>query len=431
METQKKNSIFDLFKNLFSESLLESKYLYLNENEQLIKVNSLLELNYTKFNDILCLGGKYNFLNIKKAFKEQIFKATNDQEQIKINLAFEYFISDPNKITSYDPSDKEKLKKFSEFNPTMLIIINDFDSFKIYLKSNQMNLNSSFDESSRSFLYLACKCGYKKFVIFLLKYGADPEKKQLNGSTPLHVACYYRHKDIVELILQVGSSYKIKNKFNNLPEDESTEEIKQIIGKYKSDCGYKFFLDNRSYFKNIKLLFDNYILCGKRCSINETNKDWDLAWHGTMLKYIPSIIKYGLKKCGEKAGDIEIDIRNDTNRIGRDNKFREKNDWAGAVFTSNSLFYATARAYAEHFKDKNGVEWIVVLECRIKPHTYFKSSHTFNEYSLRNGEDENVENRSENSNDVSVCALWYFTKEYLRKSEDYKILLNKIKKYIS
>ncbi len=406
-----------------------------NEDKFLKNANSFLEEIYPHFNEILGLDKKYSYSSIKQGFKNKIFIAKDYLDKIKINMSFEYFISDPNNIKTYNPDDKSKLKKYTKFNPTLLVVMKKFEDFKAYFLSKKSELNSTFDESLRSLLYLSCKCGYKEFVIFLLENGADPEKKQINGSIPLHAACYYRHKEIVDLLLEAGCSYKIKNDFNNLPEDEAPDDIKEFMQKYKNDIGYNFFIDNRLSFKNIKLIYDDdKKLVGKRCSLNEDNKDWDLAWHGTLMKYIPSIIKYGLKKCGETVDGKEIDIRKDTPRIKRDKKFRERNKWAEAVFTSFSVFYSTTRAYAEHFKDNKDIEWVIVLECRIKPGTYESSEHTFGEsgYTLVWDESKLVENRSENSAFVSVSALWYLDKQNYIKAHNrsYKGFIETIEKYI-
>ncbi len=236
----------------------------------------------------------------------------------------------------------------------------------------------------------------------------------------------------MNILLEASCSYKIKNNFGNLAEEEASKEIKEIIMKYKNDKGYMFFIDNRFSFKNIKLIYDDNKLVGKRCSLNDKYKHWDLAWHGTLMKNIPSIIINGLKKCGEFIDGKEIDIRKDIGRIDRDKKFRDRDKWAEAVFTSFSVFYSTTRAYAEHFKDINGVEWVIVLECRIKPGTYQSSEHTLNEYKLSPDEDPLVENRSENSSYVSVSALWYLDKQNLiwANKKSYKTFIDKLKTYI-
>jgi len=49
-----------------------------------------------------------------------------------------------------------------------------------------------------------------------------PNIKNKNfGSTALHVAAYYGHKDLVELLLINGADHKIKNNLDNIPLDEA------------------------------------------------------------------------------------------------------------------------------------------------------------------------------------------------------------------
>jgi len=52
--------------------------------------------------------------------------------------------------------------------------------------------------------------------------GCNPNIKNKSfGSTALHVAAFYGHKEIVELLLLNGADYNIKNNYNSLPIDET------------------------------------------------------------------------------------------------------------------------------------------------------------------------------------------------------------------
>lgn len=56
------------------------------------------------------------------------------------------------------------------------------------------------------------------------------DEVQANGSTALHAACYYGHKEIVKLLLERGASRSIPNDHKCLPYDEAeTEEIKKLF----------------------------------------------------------------------------------------------------------------------------------------------------------------------------------------------------------
>lgn len=404
-----------------------------DETSHLIRINKLFETKYPQFGKLLSSDGKLEIFMIKEIYRDKINSTKNDEEKMVLNMAYEYFIVyNVNDLNSYNENNLRPFKKFEKFSPILLIIINDLAGVKAYFQYKKEDLNKYFDDSKRTCLYLACRCGFKNLVITLLEKGASPEICQENGSIPLHAACYYRFPEIVDLLLQVGSPFNVQNKFGNTPEKESTKDIRTIIEKYKADKGYMFFIDNQLNKKNIKLIFDNMNLVGKRCSLasDEAYNDWHLAWHGTKIEYIPSIIKHGLKKCGEKVGDREIDIRKDWERNNEYPK-NERNAIAEAIFTSCSILYSTTRGFAEHFNDNKGQEWVIVLECRLRPDSYKMTTQTQKNYLLNLNEDDKVENQSFNSDDVKVTASWYLTKEFLRTFRDHQALLRKLKEYIS
>jgi hypothetical protein len=167
--------MFGLTNSNFRKTNLSYKKVF-DEETFLNKYNTLLREIYPEFEKILSLNGKSSFSTIKAAFKEKIYNASKDSDRIKINIAFEYFCSNPENISNYNSSDMNKLKIYTKFNPTHIIVSREFEDFKLYFNSKKSELNNSFDESFRSFLYVACKCGYKEFVIFLLQMELIPRK---------------------------------------------------------------------------------------------------------------------------------------------------------------------------------------------------------------------------------------------------------------
>jgi len=407
---------------------MSSEKIMKNEKRYLEKINNLLDKNYATFSTILSLNKSFSFGDVKKKFRSKISNA-NENEKVILNLAFEYFI-DENNRKAYDPTNQKSILKFTKFDPSLMVIINCIE----YFEQNDINfiLNNT-DKFNRTLLYLACKCGYISLVKYFLKNGADPNITQINSSSPLHAASYYGHYEIVKLLMEAGSDCSIENDSKNLPENEAhTSDIANLILKYKIDKGYKFFCDNRKSFKNVALVFENDEIIGKRCHINDSTPTWDLSWHGTLLINIPSIIKYGFRKCGEKIDGKEVTTRSDVNRIDKFETCRSVENWAQAVFTSCSIFYSTTKAYAEHFTDCHKVEWVAVIECRIKPGTYHASEHSFvkNRYTLSKNENKNVENRSPNSTDVQLVALWFLQKKFLQQNDDHDDVLNFITSFI-
>lgn len=53
----------------------------------------------------------------------------------------------------------------------------------------------------------------------LLEEGADPNAKDFQGNTPLHLAKKYGDKKIFQLLLSKGADPSIKNKSGKIPED--------------------------------------------------------------------------------------------------------------------------------------------------------------------------------------------------------------------
>ena len=277
-------------------------------SQVLNEINKKFEKEYPNFGKTLEMNGNLNKSKIKLSFKKKINLTKNDEEKIPINMAYEYFLNLEDELKSYDEKDLKKFKKFVKFNPNLLIVINDLEGLEAYLQYQPESFDQTFDKSKRSPLYFACKCGYIKIVKFLLEKGCKTEKEQSTGSIPLHAACYFGHKEIVDLLLEVGSPHDVKDSSDNLPEDEASEDIVPVIKKYKTDNLYNFFINNRKFTGNIKLMFDDMELVGKRCHFDSTYKDWDLAWHGTKLISIPSILTHGFKKPNEKAGEKSITL---------------------------------------------------------------------------------------------------------------------------
>ena len=395
--------------------------------------NELLRQKYPYFKSILEIktSSTLTYDEVKLSFKNKI-KTANLKTKIDINICFEYLINEVRR-RSYNPLNIDEIQYFDNLEECSIIFHNNSLLEKLLESKDMYQLNKK-NNGGRTLLYLACKCGYVDTARILLRVGSDANETQVNKSSPLHVSCYYNHYEVVQLLLESGADLTQKNNFGNIAETEANDEnMKKMINNFKLDNGYMLFIDNRSCVKNVKLIFSDDKLVGKRCLVNNgnfTDYDWNLSWHGTRMVSISSILKNGLKKTGEFVEGKEIDIRKDTCRIGRDKEFRDKNTWAEAVFTSDSIFYATSIAYAEHYKDFNDICWCVVLECRIKRDTYVSSKHTFNEYKLRMNEEENVENRSENSSNVIVIAFWLVQKNFLATQTDHSILIEFLKGFM-
>ncbi len=374
---------------------------------------------------------------MQTVFRKKISSASNI-EKIQLNVGYDYF-SKQERREAYDAKDITKLQ-YVEFDYNLIILKNDKEFLeKILQVKNKLdfdiNKKGIFD---MTFLYMACRGGYKDLVAILLENSSNPSQIQGTGSSGLHASAFYGHMNIIKLLLEVGVDADIINYYGCLAEDEAlTEEIKKFINNFKLiDKSYQFFKENNYHFKEVKLVFNKNEYVGKRALIKYESENlrkkwmWNLAWHGTRLEFIPSIIKNGIKKVGEKVEGKIVSLREDTSRIQRNREFRCVKDWASAVFTSQSLFYATSRAYAENFMTFDDKEWCLVLECRLEKGTYEQSKHTLNFYNLRENESELVENRSPDSSTVQVVAVWQFKKEFIDKQKDFNVMSQFLENYI-
>ena len=61
------------------------------------------------------------------------------------------------------------------------------------------------------------------------------DQMESNGSTALHAACYYKHIEIIKLLLDRGFTRRVLNKYGNTPFDESESvEIQQLFTRPKT-----------------------------------------------------------------------------------------------------------------------------------------------------------------------------------------------------
>jgi len=83
---------------------------------------------------------------------------------------------------------------------------NNTDMVLILLRGN-INPNSK-DRQQRSALHLAVSRGYTDIVRLLLQYGADPNAQDIIGNTPLHLAACMSNLQIITLLLNAGADVR-------------------------------------------------------------------------------------------------------------------------------------------------------------------------------------------------------------------------------
>ncbi len=94
-------------------------------------------------------------------------------------------------------------------------------------------LSGASDTKKRTVLYLAARCGFDDLIETLVRKGANVNHRQIDNSTPLHVAAFYGQYSIVKILLVYGADPTLKNNAGNTPVDESSWYIKQAFEDYK------------------------------------------------------------------------------------------------------------------------------------------------------------------------------------------------------
>ncbi|CAF0745149.1 unnamed protein product [Adineta steineri] len=89
--------------------------------------------------------------------------------------------------------------------------------------------------------YFACRNNKLELVVQLLNDRPleDIDRIEPNNSSALHAACYYKHADIIRLLLDRGFTRRVLNIHNELPIDEAgDEELRQLF--HRSDLSNRF-----------------------------------------------------------------------------------------------------------------------------------------------------------------------------------------------
>ena len=77
------------------------------------------------------------------------------------------------------------------------------------------------------------KAGDTPLCLELLAAKADPNYRDRQGNTPLHMACLFNRTDVAKALLHAGSDLTLKNGAGELPERMATVSLKMKFATYK------------------------------------------------------------------------------------------------------------------------------------------------------------------------------------------------------
>ena len=75
------------------------------------------------------------------------------------------------------------------------------------------------DKDGHTPLHLAAFTGHADVARLLLEHGADPNFKNNIGHTPLHIAAFTGHADVVRVLLERGADPRIADNKGHIPLD--------------------------------------------------------------------------------------------------------------------------------------------------------------------------------------------------------------------
>ena len=235
------------------------------------------------------------------------------------------------------------------------------------------------DEHGRTLLYLACKSGFYDTVKMLLQKGADINKIQRDGSTPLHAASFFGHPLVVGLLLEFGARTDIKNKWQQTALEEShSTEITNLIRNASLDFIFsvKTKLTAKQLVSEMRPIEFNGKVIAKelirhpsrldsktRSELKKILKNWVMTWHGTKFKNLESILAQGLMPAGTSG------IKPPPGHFKLGETFFGISNWAAAIFLSPSILYSAHAAYSERIMSAKE-NWCVLIKAYCNPESY-------------------------------------------------------------
>jgi len=385
----------------------------------------------SKVNPFLTLGIQKNesHSRTKLKFREKMIEAKNN-EKLRAKICFAYDVI-VNRDYYYECEKNTYKIKENKKSVYYYCVIGDCFSLMKEIE-HEPNLLYFKDPLKRSLLYIAARNGHSNICVYLINKGLDVNDIQSTGSTPLHGAVYYGQTETARILIIYGAQTNIKNEYGHLPKDEAmTKEIKNLLKESEKDPIeelYKKLIKKNLVISLIPIRFKGEIVAKKIiCKLNNLPKeykpqeidDWITAWHGTNFQNLESIVEIGLKPAGEILNDGK-EIQVCASHIDRVLTVDDIHDWANGIFVSPSIFYSANPAYAKDISCNNN-PWKVLVEVRVKPHSYYERESTCPQHAPLKGEPKKVEYRiaPENKSDVQVYSLTFVKKEFFKKAKNY------------
>lgn len=227
-----------------------------------------------------------------------------------------------------DMSDLKKLLKSAEANPNCSIkmMLPIFKLIDQKLFENEVADLDCFDIKGQTALHLAAKYGFKNVLKHLIGKGTDVNKKNVQGQTPVHLAC---SKEIFDLLKSAGSVENI----NDLGENTGLHfaakncNMRQTALHLAMQNVMSYFDVRQENIEIAKLLFNN----GANISLEDNHGKSEMIENCDSQKCEDLLFKHLLSgKCNNKLVEALLEKVGDVNT--RDEKGRTFLHYAAGNF---------------------------------------------------------------------------------------------------
>ena len=351
---------------------------------------------------------------VKAAFQGKAGDEPSRQRRATLSLAYnlagkfgkaEYCSMHPDGVVSFDARHPMVLAAAGALEGT-----GDIDLVRLLARDHRSEgYINKMDAAGESMLYKAARSGFYDVCKALLEQGAEVDQTQKTGSSALHAACFYGHNPVAQLLVSRGAALCLRNSFGNSPLDEAHsklgEKLKTSLGASEKPGLFASAIRCGSGHAQVhEIKRGGTVVARKLFRVGANGKrvhrpsGYELAWHGTKATHVPSILKFGLRASGTKLPD-GTKLEPPANHYGLGMAHQGISNWAGAIFVSPSVSYASHACYAERVME-NGKIWAVVMDCAIKPHCFSTHSQTVSGgYTTLPGEPDSPEYRVEVEDD--------------------------------
>jgi ankyrin repeat protein len=299
--------------------------------------------------------------------------------------------------------------------PPMALMLQPSKSLGTMLNEDSLGRTQKYihhqDQYGESMLFKTARAGFYDLCKSLLDaHGVDTNQTQKSsGATALHAAMSYGHLPVVQLLISRGANLSIKDKQGHAPADRMHAcLVGRVEGLLKAVASKEANSKMPDLFKEViasGLCHDKMttlkdkggkVVAHKVFKMEKGKKvraprGTERAWHGTKAKHIKSILQTGLHASGTTLPD-GTKIEPPSNHYSLQMSHQGINNWAGAIFVSPSVSYASHAAYADRVSF-NGAMWAVVVDTAVREGSFTKHNQTVGGYATLPGEPENAEYR--------------------------------------